>query len=158
MSGTGAEPMTSESMGSGSMGSGDVLVIVSQDFILAGKDLYQASSVLMDFLSRACRGGVIVDGYAGPARDTPVGAGGDPDDLGGGILTVRVEVVAGGRDAGASVAVEVLHRGFHALGTALPDQYTADEIQLLTIAIGGDGLHVTCLDRDAAYRRAGITR
>ncbi len=79
----------------------------------------------MDYFSGHCRRGTIADGYAGPAQLPPADAPYDPDDTGGDIL-----------------------------GRALPDHYTPDEIQLLTIAIAA--LAVSYLDRDSAYRRRGL--
>ncbi|WP_224388614.1 hypothetical protein [Pseudonocardia sp. ICBG1293] len=139
------------------MGPDDILVIAAQEFTLRGKDLYQASYALMSYFSGHCRRGTIADGYAGPAQLPPADAPYDPGDTGGNILAVRVEVIADTLDRGTTTAIEVMHRGFDTLGRALPDQYTADEIQLLTIAIGGDALTVSHLDRDTAYRRAGST-
>ncbi len=151
------------------MGPDDILVITTQDFTIRGnKDLYQASYALMSYFSGLCRHGRIADAYAGPTRppadsdDTADSTVYDPDDrggehLGGEHLTIRIEVIADTLDRGTTTALETMHRGFTTLGQALPDQYSPDEIQVLTIAIGGDDLHITHLDRAAAYRRVGLT-
>ncbi|WP_226358222.1 hypothetical protein [Pseudonocardia sp. ICBG601] len=139
------------------MGPDDILVIASQDFTVRGnKDLYQASYALMSYFSGLCRHGRIADAYAGPTQP-PAEHGYDPDDLGGEHLTVRIEVIADTVDHGTTTALETMHRGFTTLARTLPDQYSPDEIQVLTIAIGGDDLTITHLDRTAAYRRVGLT-
>ncbi|WP_226358215.1 hypothetical protein [Pseudonocardia sp. ICBG601] len=140
------------------MGPDDILVIASQDFTVRGnKDLYQASYALMSYFSGLCRHGRIADAYAGPTQP-PAEHGYDPR------RPRRRAPHRPDRSHRRHRRPRHHHRPRdHAprlhttLARTLPDQYSPDEIQVLTIAIGGDDLTITHLDRTAAYRRVGLT-
>ncbi|WP_226351947.1 MULTISPECIES: hypothetical protein [unclassified Pseudonocardia] len=115
-----------------------VLVICRQDFDLPGKDLPGAAEVLGEHFIGLLRRGVLSRAVAAVILN-PARHGHDRD-----LLSVEIDVVARNHVAGLATALNTIRDGFRLLPIALPDRFTAAEVEhLASRVVGADNLQTS---------------
>ncbi len=115
-----------------------VLVVCRQDFDLPGKDLPGAAEVLGEHFIGLLWRGVLSRAVAAVILN-PARHGHDRD-----LLSVEIDVVARNHVAGLATALNTIRDGFRLLPVALPDRFTAAEVErLASRVVGADGLQTS---------------